>query len=59
MLPIYCDRCDEELKTPGALLFSVPDRSNSCLKMHLCRDCYSEVRAFVEDYQGNLKETEE
>ena len=37
---LSCSACDEPLTEPGALLFSPPDESDSCKKLHLCATCY-------------------
>ena len=38
-MKIFCDRCDEELIYPGALVFSPPD-GNQVIKYHLCILCW-------------------
>jgi hypothetical protein len=41
MLKIDCDFCGQELKQPGALVFSPPQGElDVCLKQHMCRECY-------------------
>jgi hypothetical protein len=43
MLKINCDICQEELVSPGALLFSPPSVADTTRKFHLCSSCYSEA----------------
>lgn len=43
MLEIPCDKCGEVLSEPGALLFSPPDASSQCTKIHLCVWCWQEL----------------
>ena len=42
-----CDLCLEELKEPGALLFSPPDVDSRVLKRHVCVKCYEEMIAAI------------
>lgn len=42
-LIIYCSDCENQIKTPAALLFSPPDKNNECKKFHLCEDCYKYI----------------
>ena len=44
-LKISCYVCGEELKKPGALLFSPPDKDGKCDKYHFCLKCF---KALVE-----------
>lgn len=38
---INCDICGEELKEPGALLFTPPKGlENKCVKVHICLKCW-------------------
>ncbi len=39
----YCDVCDEQLTTPGALLFSPPNRKEMTKKFHICPKCYYNI----------------
>jgi hypothetical protein len=38
-----CNKCGEELKTFGGLLFSPPDSQMDVKKYHLCGDCYRQI----------------
>lgn len=40
-LHFNCDKCKEELKQAGALIFSPPYQNNITKKYHLCRSCYN------------------
>lgn len=46
-LIIYCCKCAKQIISPGALLFSPPDKDSSCRKEHICEDCYVRIQ-----YQG-------
>lgn len=43
MIEVICNRCEEEMDSPGALVFSPPDREGGCLKIHICRVCWGHV----------------
>jgi hypothetical protein len=44
MLELKCNRCGDELKEPGALVFSPPTGDGWLVeKFHLCVDCWSLV----------------
>jgi len=45
-----CDRCDDEINVPGAILLSPPSRDHLCLELHLCVKCYEQIRSDMEDY---------
>lgn len=45
-----CDRCDDEIDVPGAILLSPVSRDHLCLKLHLCVKCYEQIRSDMEDY---------
>lgn len=47
-----CDRCDEEMEAPGALLFSPPEADGMCVKVNLCVSCYGDVRWYIAEYPG-------
>lgn len=38
-----CNRCGNELKEFGGILFSPPNNSELVKKWHLCRSCYEEL----------------
>lgn len=38
-----CDKCKQELKDFGGLLFSPPDDKGMVRKLHLCQACYKEL----------------
>ena len=44
-MKIICDKCDKELESPGALLFSPPQdhHTSYCVKLHLCVKCYNKL----------------
>lgn len=46
MLKINCDRCQNELESPGALIFSPPAEMSeaSVVKYHLCVSCWKALR---------------
>jgi len=47
MIKLYCDKCGEELKELGGLLFSPPKEGREVKKFHLCVECYKDIkRAF-------------
>ncbi len=45
-MKIKCDKCGEELKALGGLLFG-PPILNTCNKYHLCVKCYREIRDLI------------
>jgi len=38
-----CDKCGNELKEFGGILFSPPDDSGFVRKWHLCKACYEKI----------------
>ncbi len=46
MLKIKCDSCGNELKEPGALLFSPPCGAQ-CIKIHICRSCWENISVLL------------
>lgn len=38
-----CDFCKKELKAPGGLLFSPPNKNAEVKKLHICARCYKEI----------------
>lgn len=46
-LKVKCDRCGEELKEPGGLVFSPPEAGVS-LKFHVCDKCWPSVALIVQ-----------
>lgn len=38
-----CDKCGEELKDFGAILFSPPDKNSTVKKFHVCVGCYKKM----------------
>lgn len=46
MLKINCDKCGNELKEPGALLFT-PPKKGKVRKYHLCVRCW---KILIEDF---------
>lgn len=48
-MKIKCNRCQQPLVKPGALVFSPPQgRSLAVLKFHICTECWPEVAMFVQ-----------
>ena len=37
---LNCDKCQDEIETPAALLFA-PPVEGLCHKIHLCQDCFA------------------
>ncbi len=48
MIRIKCDKCKEELKEQGALLFSPPEQENKVKKIHICKECYNKLKEDLE-----------
>jgi len=42
MIAVKCDRCEQELNTPGALVFSPPD-GQDVKKYHVCLKCWQRL----------------
>lgn len=38
--PPCCNICKDQLRVPGALLFSPPEKDGRCQKWHLCAACF-------------------
>lgn len=57
MLKIDCDTCGEELKQPGALLFTPPegDPRCECIKLHLCVKCFDKTLKFLYKIVDNTR----
>jgi hypothetical protein len=50
-MKIKCNRCQQPLVKPGALVFSPPQgpwQSLAVLKFHICAECWPEVAMFVQ-----------
>ena len=43
-LHICCDRCDEPLGVPGALIFGPPNEDSECQKIHICLSCWQSFK---------------
>ncbi len=43
-----CDKCGEELKDFGAILFGPPDENSTVKKFHICVNCYKKIVADIE-----------
>tara|TARA_B100000745_G_scaffold260880_1_gene184602 strand:+ start:13031 stop:13180 length:150 start_codon:yes stop_codon:yes gene_type:complete len=39
-----CDKCGNELKDFGGILFGPPDKEGTVKKSHLCVDCYNQIK---------------
>ena len=48
MIKVYCMLCKSELKKPGAILLSPPDKEDRVVKRHLCDKCYKEWDSLLE-----------
>ena len=42
-MKIKCNKCKNEIKRKGAILWSDPDKNDMCKKTHLCRKCYHKI----------------
>lgn len=44
MISVICYKCKEELKEPGALLFSPPSKDEGLVnKFHICMPCWNKL----------------
>lgn len=49
MIKTKCSRCQNELKKPGALVFSPPEGETSvALKFHICDECWPHIALIVQ-----------
>jgi len=39
-----CNKCGKELNEFGAILLSPPGKDDIVEKMHICRECYKEIK---------------
>ena len=44
MINPKCNYCNDELNEFGAILLSPPDKLNSVLKFHICKNCYEKIK---------------
>lgn len=46
-MKFFCDRCGEEIKEPGALVFAPPSACNYCIKQNLCMNCWIKLAEWM------------
>lgn len=50
-MDVICNRCQQDLTKPGALLFSPPNQGSKVMKLHLCIKCYGIVMSSIQDIE--------